>query len=60
MIMKVMNEEYPTTSRDNRRIFSEGKSQEAQILIKSTFGWLGVLWSFLGSSLVLRWSFTRD
>ena len=59
MIMKVMNEEYPTTSRDNRRIFSEGKSQEAQILIKSTFGWLGVLWVFLGSSLVLPWSLTR-
>ena len=31
--------EYPTTSRDNRRIFSEGKSQEAQILINSTFWW---------------------
>ena len=29
------------------------------ILIKSTFGWLGVLWVFLGSSLVLPWSLTR-
>ena len=27
--------------------------------IKSTFGWLGVLWVFLGSSLVLPWSLTR-
>ena len=30
-----------------------------KILIKSTFGWLGVLWVFLGSSLVLPWSLTR-
>ena len=30
-----------------------------KILIKSTFWWLGVLWVFLGSSLVLPWSLTR-
>ena len=42
--------------------------KETAILIKSTFWWLGVLisrvlerlflWSFLGSSLVSRWSLT--
>ena len=34
-------------------------SVNVAILIKSTFGWLGVLWVFLGSSLVLPWSLTR-
>ena len=48
MIMKVMNEEYPTTSRDNRRIFSEGKSQETEILTNSTFCKLAVAGSSQG------------
>ena len=34
--------------------------KETAILINSTFWWFGVLWSFLGSSLVSRWSFTRS
>ena len=30
--------------------------KEIAILINSSFWWLGVLWSFIGSSLVLPWS----
>ena len=36
------------------------KRKETTILIKRTFWRLGVLWSFLGPSLVLPWSFTRS
>ena len=34
--------------------------KEKAILRKVLFGWLGVLWSFIGLSLVLRWSFARS
>ena len=41
-----------------RQGIREGK--EMAILIKSLFFYFGVLWSFLGSSLVHPWSFTRS
>ena len=49
-------------SRSSVGVFREGirEVKETAILTKVLFGWLGVLWSFLGSSLVSRWSFTRD
>ena len=36
------------------------EEKETAILINSTFWWLVVLRSFLGSSLVLRWSLARE
>ena len=49
-------------SRSSVGIFREGirEVKETAILTKVLFWWLGVLWSFLGSSLVLRWSLARD
>ena len=34
--------------------------KETEILIKVLFLSFGVLWSFIGLSLVLRWSFARS
>jgi hypothetical protein len=34
--------------------------KEKAILRKVLLGWLGVLWVFLGSSLVLPWSLARE